>query len=639
MASFDDLYSAHAAAGAGSDAKHGSHRRRPSVSTSASASAASQPRPDDIPVLFRCCLNHSWKIDKQLSVSFTWLVFIALLVMFLVAIINILVLGTQTKDTASDALGGQIKTNMLLSAREISAVVAQRLTRIKESVLALLASSAARSFQNDYGLFGRTSYFEYNSSVMPPNLRSDSRQGVDQVSLNFSSVYIKSATTGTIASLLSSNNRQFAVDRSVHLDQFWSVMYRENIEVVQVYFGTPSDILRLFPGQRVDKGFPDTYVPSQRSWYIAASAAARENNGLVGATIITDPYLDAFGKGWMVTMAKALYSSSLAASPFAVIGVDVTTNTIRDQVLAVSFLQTGYASLVQLRPGNSNGPLVVAHKKWNQNSYVGSVAPSLLSIEPQFPVAALATAPATGIVLEYTDSTAAQFVAYYPVLDKYAALVTVPENEAFVAVPALEDDIGDTQTAVLLITAAVLLVTLILTVLVVRLIAAAIARPLSEMVAIAEKITETSGDTARDLSGELEAMEALPNEDELGELVEAFTEMVQGISAKEKAKREPVQYPHNRFYNQQTPWLAYLNMVPKTVPGADVGIDVNPQQPPPPVVDDADALDALDMQFDSKSGANDQDLPPAYNNADAPPAYNAGAYDYGDDDDDAPPAY
>src|SRR6185437_2009371 len=74
--------------------------------------------------------------------------------------------------------------------------------------------------------------------------------------------------------------------------------------------------------------------------------------------LLQDPYLDAFGKGWMITTAQAVYDPNDPShnTLIGVIGIDITIKTIQDDILSVRFLQSGdgFAAMVQMPTASSN---------------------------------------------------------------------------------------------------------------------------------------------------------------------------------------------------------------------------------------------------------------------------------------------
>jgi hypothetical protein len=55
--------------------------------------------------------------------------------------------------------------------------------------------------------------------------------------------------------------------------------------------------------------------------------------------ITTDPYVDAFGKGWMITMAVGLYDDNNVF--YGVVAADITLETIQSNILQIAFLHSG----------------------------------------------------------------------------------------------------------------------------------------------------------------------------------------------------------------------------------------------------------------------------------------------------------
>ncbi|KAL3289968.1 hypothetical protein HHI36_023351 [Cryptolaemus montrouzieri] len=75
--------------------------------------------------------------------------------------------------------------------------------------------------------------------------------------------------------------------------------------IIRRYIATKSGILHVFPGVVIDSDFK----PSKRSWFIRADE-------LRGKTVVSPPYLDTGGAGYIVTISFA--------TPNVVLGIDVT---------------------------------------------------------------------------------------------------------------------------------------------------------------------------------------------------------------------------------------------------------------------------------------------------------------------------
>ena len=94
------------------------------------------------------------------------------------------------------------------------------------------------------------------------------------------------------------------------LDQFGQVL-AANPEVNAVYFGTEHGVMLSY---MVPTDLADDYDPRERPWYQDAVAAG-------GSVVWTEPYVDAFTGGQVISGVKAVYDDSSAL--VGVVGVDI----------------------------------------------------------------------------------------------------------------------------------------------------------------------------------------------------------------------------------------------------------------------------------------------------------------------------
>jgi hypothetical protein len=207
------------------------------------------------------------------------------------------------------------------------------------------------------------------------------------------------------------------------------------------------------------------YDPRQRPWYKLALSN-------LSSTQITEPYLDAFGKGWTLTITRAVLSGdatvtdTAAASTTAVgaAGVDLSIDTIVANIQAITLFESGKVTLLLRKTGT-----VVADREWDT-----ATATALLSYKDlQQPLVSddlwqrvLALEPGeTASTVDYKAVGASWSVTYtrlaqYP---DFVLIVSVDQSEALVTVQQVVKDMRALQrtllTALLLAFAGVLLVT------------------------------------------------------------------------------------------------------------------------------------------------------------------------------------
>ena len=103
-------------------------------------------------------------------------------------------------------------------------------------------------------------------------------------------------------------------------------------ELLNLYCGTADS---KFIQSNLEAGIPDGYDPVQRGWYQQAAET--------GGTIVTDPYLDSITEQMCATIATPVYINGRLV---AVIGLDVTLNTVAELTGNISYADGVYGFLV-----------------------------------------------------------------------------------------------------------------------------------------------------------------------------------------------------------------------------------------------------------------------------------------------------
>ena len=142
---------------------------------------------------------------------------------------------------------------------------------------------------------------------------------------------------------------------SSNMDDIFIPIYANDPHLTQVYIGTESGMLRLYPWC---SGIDPSFDPRVREWYKKAKES--------GDISWSEPYTDVAGHGLMVTCSKPVYISR--DDLFWVIGADVTIETINQEIINTQVGELGYALLIDskgkvvARPGLSSGD-----KRWDES--------------------------------------------------------------------------------------------------------------------------------------------------------------------------------------------------------------------------------------------------------------------------------
>jgi methyl-accepting chemotaxis protein len=278
--------------------------------------------------------------------------------------------------------------------------------------------------------------------------------------------------------------------------------------------GPLSDVQRL----------AEPYDPRGEDWYQAIWAGN-------GDVVFVEPYYDEFDNVLLISIGRVVYRNSI---PFAVISGDITIEDIREKVINVKILESGYAFLV-----NSAGG-VVAHPEVSDEDYIGGL-PDLRNVEvnPDFTQALTdaninqitSVAAGTSGTLRYTRGGIEHILVFTQVgKGDYICVISVPLNEVLESIPLLQARIANQNaqaaTYIILVTVGGILIAGIAAVA----ISNTITGPLQYLMDLAERnaaarILDKPLDT-----GDLQVDTTYTaKDDEIGELARAFQGMLDSI--------------------------------------------------------------------------------------------------------------
>lgn len=127
--------------------------------------------------------------------------------------------------------------------------------------------------------------------------------------------------------------------RTAQLDQAMKHIKKASPLVRQVYLNTWDSYNRIYPYFDVIKQYPPKMsIPSYNFYY-----EADEKHNPARKVVWTDAYVDPAGSGWMVSAIAPVYSPKRLE---AVIGIDLTVDTILKHILALNLPWDGYGMLI-----------------------------------------------------------------------------------------------------------------------------------------------------------------------------------------------------------------------------------------------------------------------------------------------------
>jgi hypothetical protein len=288
-----------------------------------------------------------WSLQTQIILGYVSMVVLVCVILFTIGVGQVVSVSLSTHLVSQQNVMGQIQRNAKVAITETSDNVQTVLNNSDTAFLSLAYQGIVDIFEKtDYSVPNPNVTYYNNDNSFLSDLSNELRYGIELIALDHSSIFIpgflptggnvlslatepenkdivfKSAKIDPIFRSIFKNNKQFVavfkdgaepenkdiVFKSAKIDPIFRSIFKNNKQFVAVYMGfSENGAFRHYPGINTNKAGMDpgrTYDPTKRAWYQSAVLAG-------GTVIITDPYLDAFGKGWMVSIARAVYIGSL----------------------------------------------------------------------------------------------------------------------------------------------------------------------------------------------------------------------------------------------------------------------------------------------------------------------------------------
>jgi len=350
-------------------------------------------------------------------------------------------------------------------------------------------------------------------------------------------------------------------------------VYQSDYDMTSIYIATDSGMMLMYPANTT---LPKNYDPRTRSWYVQALG----QNTRVWSDM---PYVDAGQNGLTMTCSQAVAGPAYG---HWVIGADISTQTIDEDIIGQTFGGSGYAVLLNRngsvisRPGMSAGNV-----RWNEQfsgeNAFGSTDPGLAA------VAANMTAGKTGIGTVMFNGTPV-YVAYAPVSSmNWSLAISVPVSritqpvEKFTGkIDSATEDTGrhiTTQTDRLLMVFLLLFVAILLFVFIVSLL---LSQVITKPVALLKDGAGAFGD------GDLSYRIRIDSGDEFEDLAGSFNTMAeelrQNIENLKKTTAEKERYAkemeiargiQTSFLPAAMPDLPGYDLAAVMIPAMEVGGD------------------------------------------------------------------
>ncbi len=453
--------------------------------------------------------------------------------------------GDQTITDSTAALEEQITANIAITAEKNAEIINEKLSSA-QAMVDFLASELEYVFSDENRYGDRDVYYDLwfdnttslHSTHSPIDTHWDSDYQVD-LSWDYSSYYYSHSDAADYDTLTLKQNQ--TLETVANMDYAFQNVHDNApdfrwLYIVLPFDGAGIDLFINYPGSCVAgtdaERLAEPWIPSEtEDWYTEVLAGD-------GDIVFTEPYFDPIDGIPLITIGRSVSFSN--GTLIGVIFGDISIETMVDKILAVTVLETGYASLV-----TSSGS-VVAHPELiieeGEDEY-----PDISNVEANSDsTSALTSAQLTAIfsgvsgLLRYTRDAQERFLAYHPVgKGNYISLIILPVDEALAGIEPVEERmtaaVASTTTIIWIIAGASLAIGIAIGLT----LTAYITKPFNHLIEVARSLSTRRA--RRDImDGLMTAIDPklLESEDELGELTRAFKGMIDSVQQAELEKND-----------------------------------------------------------------------------------------------------
>lgn len=442
-------------------------------------------------------------------------------------------IGGFTTDESTTALEGQIRRNMETTAEQTALVINQKLASA-EAMVRSMGVEIENLFDAGSTFHPRQVYYDYffenpGDGPHPADTAYDANYGIS-VSWESSSWYLAGSNTTNYDDVYLAQADK--LDPVSNMDTLFAAIHDQVPEFRWLYMAFENNLFINYPGSILGADtdaerniYAEQWRPTEDGWYQAIRAGG-------GSIVYEGPYYDPIDQVLILSIGRAVYFENMTL--MGVIAGDISIEDVKDQILDVQILETGFAALI-----TSDGD-IVAHKNVDDADYVwyDPNLPPLTDFEVNSDASAALTTTqmlqitsgATGII-NYQKDGAVYLLAYTPVdIGGYICIIIVPVEEALESIPLLEARIAQGNTAAISFILIVTLGGIILAGVVAATVTNSITRPLQYLMSLAMRNVE-----AMIKQGTMDTLDLrvdatyIEQDDEIGELARAFQGMLDTI--------------------------------------------------------------------------------------------------------------
>ena len=423
------------------------------------------------------------------------------IILLLVPLATISILSvSNTNDFSSDMT--ETSSEALIEREEVSiahitsekAKFVGEVFEYSEGLVNIMADYATELWANPDDWGTRMSYYhDATAGDSPPDVFFDKDEYKTAVSLTYSCYKLApDVFSGSHLNIDASVQR--SINISANMDYIFQSTKGANPDFAWVYMGMETGVHRSFPWHGP---YSADYDPRARGWYKEAKKA----NGLISWS---DPYMDASGRGLMISCSKAVYTEK--GELIGVVAADLTIETINQNILSVKVGQTGYAFLVDA-VGN-----VVAHQGLDETGTSIHIT-QLETTDKGFQDLVNDMTNDGSDVVEVNYPQGNKYVSYSPVSSiGYSVAIVVPSHEITEPIDEAKEEISSESASAITKLILISIFFIIIVVVVGIFIAIRMVRPIKQLTNVAGMITQ----------GNYNASISVGTNDEISVLADSF---------------------------------------------------------------------------------------------------------------------
>jgi GAF domain-containing protein/HAMP domain-containing protein len=303
------------------------------------------------------------------------------------------------------------------------------------------------------------------------------------------------------------------LNTTAYLDFSTPQLLKANPSILAIYYIDPRGIVRYYPNIKLASVLPPDFDATKRPYYEITSPLFNPKR----LTRWTIPYVDATGKGLVVTAASPVY---LGSEFNGVVAADIQLSRVAEQISSIKVGKTGYAFMIdnagRVITMPSAGfklfginPQTLKPEDFFKQTVIGEGSNELKALTSRM------AAGGNGINIIHVDGIETYF-SYAPInANGYSIALVVPVSEMQSVIVAAKAE-TQSQIRLSLLEAVLILVGLLFAAVIVSL---AIGQVISAPVV---RLTQTANQI---VSGDLTAQAGIDSNDEIGILAHAFNTM------------------------------------------------------------------------------------------------------------------